>query len=346
MNRPTFGQLRNSTLAQAIGLCDGNITEIARYVNEAQERLLYDPLAPDEGWVWGHVRMAFTVSTASPYIIAPREIARIIAMTVCKQPVKIKNGFYEFLDYGIGLQPTGCDDPADACGQFLRAYERETTPTLADLYDTPQTIRIYFSDARDVGKQVLIQGKDQNDKVVLSTDSQTGLPIAGEWVTCASPFADTVNTFSVITGIQKDATYGDITLMQVDSLGNELPLSSLEPSETTALYRKYFINGLPANCCSSTNGSVQVEAQCKLDLVPVASDPDWLIIPSIPALIEEVQCIRKSRMDDAPAQQMAEMHHARALKLLFGHHDHILGKQTASISVPLFGSDKVRSSFS
>lgn len=344
MNRPTFGQLRNSTLAQAIGLCDNNMTELARYVNEAQERLLYDPMAPDEGWVGGWMRMAFTVSRDAPYIIAPREVARIIAMTVCKAPVKIKNGFYEFLDYGIGIQPTGAC--GEDCGQFLRAYERETTSTLADLYSTPQYVRVYFSDPRDVGKRVLVQGADSNGIAVVSTDADTGMAISGEWVTCAAPFVSTTNTFTTITGIQKDVTFGRLTLMQVDADGNELPLSTIEPSETTALYRKYYINGLPASCCSSTSGTVQVEAQCKLDLVPVASDPDWLLIPSIPALIEEVQAIRKSRMDDATAQQMADRHHQRALQLLYGHHDHVLGKQTASISVPLFGSNKVKTSFS
>lgn len=343
MNRPTLGQLRNSSLPQAIGVCADNISEICRTVNEAQERLLQDPMAPDEGWWCGFARYLFNVSTANPYIITPREVARIIAMDVCRKPVKLRNSFYEFLDFGEGFQPTNCECNTWNC-KTLQAFERETVPTLTDLSGTSY-IRVYISDSRDVGKALLIQGADNNGITVISTDSDTGNDILGEYVVTESPFAVSASQFSTITGFIKDLSYGPFTIMQVDAAGTELPLSVMQPSEGIAAYRKYYLNGLPSKCCDTTTGIIQVQAQCKLDMIPARSDTDYLMIPSIPALIEEVQFIRQSRMDDPNAQKMADRHHERALSILFGQHDHYYGKQTASITVPLFGSNRVMPTF-
>lgn len=337
MNRPTFGDLRDSMLPRVIGVCADSVQELARWVNEAQERLLMDPLAPDEGWIGGWARMAFNVTQGSPYIVTPREVARLIVMDVCKKPVKIRNGFYEFLDFGSGLTPVGCD-VCPSC-QSLQAFERETVPTLSSLVGT-KYVRAYISDTRDRNRRVLVQGADNNSITVISTDTNTSQAILGEYISCDLPFETSVNQFSTITGMIKDVTYGPVTLKQVDPATLvETDLSVMEPHETVGYYRKYYINGL-STCCGST--TTQVYAMAKLDFVPVKSDPDYLIIQSIPALIEEVQAIRKSRMDDDGAQQQSERHHQRALQILFGQLDHYQGKQSAVISVPIFGSDKLR----
>lgn len=359
MRRPTLADIRNSSLGQSVGLCSGNLSAVASAVNEAQERLLMDPMQPDEGWWGGWVKMVFTVATPVAcgrygYITAPQDIARIIVMDICQTPVRIRNGFYEYLEFGIGLQPNqvgpcctntlpGLTFAQAACGQISAAYERDNVATLLDLNAGPQIIRIYPSNPADVGKRLVIQGADQNGKTVYAVDPTTQKSVLGETVYLDSPFVDTVNQFTKITGILKDQTLDPVTIFQVvAATGTESALSSMEPQENTAAYRRYLVNGLPYQCCNQPFGQVQVTAQCKLDFVPVQSDRDYLIIPNVPALIEEVQAIRYSHQDSEASAKLETKHHLKALALLNGQLDAYLGKVNTAINVPIFGSDRLR----
>lgn len=325
---------------------------MAALVNEAIETLLNDPLQPDEGW-WGTwIRVAFNVTQAQPTFVQPREVARLILMDVCNHPTRIQNGFYEFLDFGRGLQPSGCPNniasaaglSSPPCNQTLQAYDRESTPILGTQQATPQFVRMFATDPRDYGANVLVQGTDQNGMQILGTDALTGAPISGEVLALGSPFTTSVNQFSnPITGLQKDATFGPVTFFQVDPVtAAVVPLSVMEPSEVSAAYRRYFVNGLPTNCCNTPGGQVQIVAMAKLDFIPVMSDSDYLIIPNVPALIRECEAIRYSTMDTANAFKMSQQKHAAAISLLMGQLDAMLGKERPAITVPIFGSDRLR----
>jgi len=324
---------------------------VAAITNEAQERLINDPMAPDEGWWGGWARMNFNVQATNryAYITTPREVARLIGMTVCEAPIRLRNGFYEFLEFGTGLQPktqpwcNGTISAGCVCGTVTEAYDRENVVTLASQIVIPATIRFYPSDASDLGKRILLQGLDQNGKNVLSIDPATKQAISGEYITLAMPFVDSAYQYNSVSGFIKDMTAGPLTIMQVNpTTGDETALSSMEPGEVTASYRRYLINGLPNRCCNAAGGTVQVTTMAKLDYIPAQSPADYLMIQSIPALIEEVQSIRYSRMDAAEAPKLEEKHHAKALQLLFGQLDHYLGKTQTAIHVPIFGSDRPR----
>jgi len=336
MNKIRLYDMRISGMPEAVGICFTDIARVANIVNEAQQRLVTDPMAPDEGWWGGYARYAFTVNPPFTYIVTPREVARIILMDVCKQPLAIKNEFFEFLDFGRGFQPAGCNS---SCGQIPQAYERETVVTI-NTFVAGNSIRIYPTNSTDLGKRVLIQGTDQNNQIIYGTSLLTGAPILGESLVVDIPFVTTVNTFNTVTNIQKQPTSGDLTFYMVDADGNEVPLTAMQATEETALYRKYFINGLQNKCCGQV--PQQVLAMCKLDYIPAQSDQDFLLIQSLPALIEECMAVRYSSMDTPGSQQMAAAKHARALQLLFGQLDHFLGKQSAAITVPLFGNDRLR----
>lgn len=345
MNRPNFRDFRTQVASYAqsvgspLGICVGNIPALAGLVNIATERLISDPLAPEEGFWGGWAKYAFNVTAGNPYLVMPRGVARVIVMDVCTKPIKIQNGFYEFLDYGEGLQPKPCRE--NICAGLMQSYDRESTPILGILNSSPQIIRVFPTDPRDSGKTVIIQGTDQNGITVTSTDPVTNQTILGEILSLDLPFTDTVNNFATITGIQKDSTAGPVTIFQADpTTGVSSALSSMEPSETAASYRKYFIGNLPCGCCATTTGQVQVVCMCKLEYVPIASDPDWLGIPCVPALIAECEALRYESMDNAKAQEMATNKHAKALQLLFGQLDHYLGKERPAISVSLFGTRK------
>ena len=228
----------------------------------------------------------------------------------------------------------------------FQTYERDNVVTFSDLLPTPQKIRIYPTDARDAGLRVLLQGRDANQQTILTTDPSTGLSAPGEYVALAFPFAESANLYSKIEGVEKDQTFGPIQLFQVDpNTGSELPLSTMDGNESAANYRRYLVGGIPnANlCCPSPGNPITITAMARLDFIPVQNETDYLLIQCVPALIEEAQSIRFSRMENG-AQQSA-IHHARALALLCGQLDHYEGKVNTAIRVPLFGYNKLRASF-
>lgn len=347
MNRPIFRDFREHVTAYAqsvgspLGTCVANIPALSGLANLATQNLLLDPMQPDDGW-WGTwVKMVFnlTPDRRSALFSVPTNIARVMLMDVCKHPTRVQNGFFEFLDFGIGLQP----NPHRCGGAYLQAYDRDFIPTLGKLATTPQNLQIFATDARDAGRTVIIQGTDQNGKTILGTDPVTSQTILGEWVTLSLPFSVTLNQFSSITGIVKDSTNGPVTFLQVDPVtAGVAPLSSMEPGETSAAYRTYLVNNLPCNTCPGTDGPIQVTAMCKVDYSPVASDSDFLVIPCVPALMAECEAIRFFAMDSVKSQQMGTARHAQALQLLFGQLDHYLGKERPAINVPIFGSDRLR----
>jgi hypothetical protein len=136
-----------------------------------------------------------------------------------------------------------------------------------------------------------------------------------------------------------------LQFFQVDAItGDETALSTMEPNEGVASYRRYLISGITNNqvCCSSTASDLQITAQGRLDFIPVANETDYLLIQNVPALIEESMSIRFSRMHSFSAAQQSGLHHARALALLNGQLDMFQGKVSTAIKVPIFGSDKMR----
>lgn len=324
------------SVGSPLGVCVNNIPALAGMVNVATERLISDPLAPEEGWWGGWAKYIFNVSVSNPYIVAPRGVARIIVLDVNTCPVKLQNGFYEFLDYGEGLQPKPCKQ--NVCNGFTQTYDRDTVPILGSLNSTPQLIQVFPTDPRDVGKTVIVQGSDQNGQLITSTDPITNQTILGEVLTLELPFTISLNQFSSITGVQKDNTFGFVTYFQVDPVtGASFPLSSMEPNETVGQYRRYFVGNLPCRPQCSATGQNQVTAQCKLEYVPVSSDPDYLGIPNVPALIAEVEALRYESMDNVESQTLAAQKHAKALGLLAGQLNHYLGNERPAISVSLFG---------
>lgn len=336
MNRTTLRDVRLSRLPESIGSCAGGNDLLISTVNEAQHRLLIDPLQPDEGW-WGTwAIMLFNLTRADPYFTTPRGVARVTATNVCKEPALLRNQFYEYLDFGNGSRPFGCC--SNSC-ENIGTWDRGTVVTFLDPDPPNKKIRAYVTDEADLEKRALISGKDAFGNTIYSQDGFNHT--SGEFITFSSPFVDSTNQFTEIAGIQKDITNGAIQFFEVDTETDEQRLIlTMEPGETNACYRRYFVSGLPSSCC--TDGTIQVSALVKLEFVPVAVDTDYLIIGNLPALKEECQAIRMSEMDSMEARRMAAAHHANAIRLLGGELDHYVGRERISVSVPIFNGDRLR----
>lgn len=340
--RPTLSTFRAQWPSEVMGLCQAD-PQVAAYCNDSTERLMMDPMTPDEGWWGGWATMQLTANRFlnSAYVTTPREIARLIVMGICQRPVPIRNGFYEYLHFGAGLEPKLCQA---GCGQEFQSLDRDNVVTLSDLTAPAKTIRIYPTDTRDVGMRVLLQGLDTNGQVILTTDPGTGQSAPGEYIVLAFPFTDSSNTYTKISGVQKDQTYGPVQLFQVDpASGTETALSAMEPNEAVASYRRYLLANIPhLHACCSGSTSVQITAQARLDFIPVINETDYLLIQNTPALIEESISIKYSRMQSSNSGANSATHHAKALQLLNGQLDSYLGKTSTAISVPIFGSNRLR----
>lgn len=334
--RSTFSQFRQSRAPETLGTCAADMPKLASYVNEATQRLLV--AGGETGW-WGTwFRMVFNVATGDPYITVPRCVARLVNATVCRKPVRIQNEFYEFLYASAGLQPeTACDCKPPVNG--LALYDRGSFPSYYDVNATgnPKFLRFYPSDARDNGtRRILVQGLDQNGNKLRSMDN--GFDIEGVYVTLVSPFADMAQNISRLDGIQKDISVADVLMYEVDSVtGAQRIISRYEPSEQNPAYRRYFANGIPANCCDGRT-TTQITAMAKMEFIPVAVDQDWLLIGNIPALKLECEAVRYSEFDNPGAQTMSEAKHKKAVKILNEELIHYTGRLNPAVNFAPFGT--------
>lgn len=323
--RATLLTVKQSRIPELTGICADDTYRLAALVNDAQQRLIY--AGKEAGWWEGWAKVRFSVTSAAPYITLPRELARVINMAVCEQPIYIHNEFYEVMPNGPGpmTDEVGCCCK-DWCGT-VAGYERGVWPTKVDLTATNQRLRVYLTDERDQGQKMLIVGEDQNGNVIYGMDGLN--QVQGFYMTFVSPFYDSAFDVSKIKAIVKPQTYGDILLYQVDqTTGDQVLLSRYLASEKMPAYRRYFITPICTTC-----SDYSVTAVAKLEFIPVSRDTDPLIIGNIPALSEMCQALRGYAQEVTAAHEMAETHEKKAIKLLKQEMDHYLGSQSPAVTV-------------
>jgi len=322
---------------KAIGICANSVDECAAAVNAAQERILYAPEQSEMG-AWGAwAEMLFTLSRTDPFITPPRGVARVISFNGCTYPIPMQNQFYEYLQFGFGRYPkTTCTGLN--CVPF-QGYSRGIVPTMTD-FTAGKKIRVYPSNTADSTLRTLITGTDTNDQPVFNLDGT--VQVQGEMVNLITPFTDTTIAWNSIAAIQKDITLGPVSYYQVDPItASQSLLLTMEPTETTATYQRYYFSGVPQNCCNTTDPAdttVQATAIVKLDLIPVRAATDYLLIQNIEALIAECQSVRYSEMDSPQAMVKSQERHRAAIRLLNGELIHYSGKEPVAVDFAPFGS--------
>jgi hypothetical protein len=350
--RARFIDFLKSRGPSAIHMAASDRPGVARILNAAQERLLYAKEAGDEGFNGTFAEMVFTVNPAVPYITLPRNVARIEALAACQRPMPVNNLFFEYLQFGNGRMPK-LEGYRHFRGQ-PQAYSRNNVPTWYDLNTEqggPQYLQAVAVDPADANGplRVLFQGLDNTGSPIYTQDGNSR--VTGEFVTLATPFAQSQYLYTQITGIQKDQTAGPVQIFQIDPVwGIQQLLLTMEPSETTAWYRRYYLDRVPEGCCSGgvvylpvcgcgePTPAKLVTAIVKLDLVPVIAQTDYLLFLNIEALIEECMSLYRSSCDDSQAQQDAASHHLNAIRLLIGESSHVNGKNSPAILFKPFGS--------
>lgn len=347
MIRSTLGQVQLSQLPQAIGAVASDLPTIAAAVNRSQQTLIDN--GGETGWVGGWAKVVFKVCRTNPFITLPREFSRAVGLDACRFPMRIQNQFYEYLEAGVGKQEFR-DKP---CWHgAIEGYDRGGFSTMVDLAPANQFLRVYVTDQRDITARILFSGAtDQNGNGIYSQDGNN--TVNGFYLNFSPTF--TTSTFIVtgFSGIQKDLTYGDILLYQVDAAtGAQVLLSRFSPDELIPSYRRYYINHLPCGCAPCLTQSpcitplpnpphVLISAIAKLEFIPATRATDFLIIGNIPALIEECKANRYSDMDAANAPQLEAKCHAKAIRLLNNELGSYLGKYNIAINVSPFGTARL-----
>ena len=115
---------------------------------------------------------------------------------------------------------------------------------------------------------------------------------------------------------------------------------TMQPSEKTANYRRYFLNALPKNCCNIPGNptTAQVETLVKLEFIPAIIGTDYLSIPNLEAIGCEAKSVRYEGMDNPNAEAMAMRFHKQAIGYLQGDLIHYEGTKKPAIAFAPFGS--------
>lgn len=324
-----------------LGVCATDVAGCAAIVNRVTQRLLYSKEVSDNGWIGSWAEINFSASQEDPFIVMPYDVSRPIATNVCTMPVPIRNQFFEYAQFGFGRLPkSSC--PSNNCGP-VATYDRGKFPTFSDIVPPDKKVRVYMGDEDDQGKRVLLQTKDANGQIRYSLDGT--IQVTGDFLTLVPPFVDSPAEVSQVLGIQKDITLGVVSFYELDTVtGDQRLILTMQPGETTASYRRYYLDNLPRNCCnlpSSTATAVQLTAICQLTYVPVSVPTDWLIIPNVEAIIQEAQASRYDGIDEGNAKQMAQYHHRNAIRMLNGQVMHDQGEDATTVSFAPFGSARL-----
>jgi hypothetical protein len=324
-----------------LGLCATDVAGCAAVVNAASERLLYAKEVGDSGWIGTWSEMQFQISQEDPFITTPFNVARIQSLNLCTYPIPLENEFFSYMRFGFGRWPKSTCT-ANTCAP-LTAYDRGKFPTFSDIIPPDKKVRVVLTDAGDVGKRVLLQSLDGNDQPRYSLDGT--IQVTGDFLELVAPFVDSPAIVNKVTGIMKDVTLGPVSFYELDTIAaTQRLILTMQPGETTASYRRYYVGGLPKNCCDlpdSTADEVQLTALCQLAFVPVAVTTDWLVVPSVEALIHEAQAMRYDGVDEPSAKQMALLHHRSAIRLLQGQSIHEQGALSPAVEFSPFGSAKL-----
>ncbi|MFQ5591659.1 MAG: hypothetical protein ACE5HE_10885 [Phycisphaerae bacterium] len=311
-----LSDIRASRIPKILGYCSTS-SEVAAYVNEAQQRLM------EKGSWWGCIRR-YAICVTDGYITWPRHVAAIEVIAMCNEPIRVRDQYFEFLETGLGIQTRECGN--------LQALDRNPSPIHTDILGVDKKIKVTADVAETAGKQVLIKGLDANGNPV-----RTGT-IDGEYVNIdnAAPAIST-NIFAAPGPVEVHLPgdlNGRVRLYSYDpATTDEILIATYDPDETVPMYRRSLIAGLETSCTSCGDSDtdcsdVRIIAMCRMEHIPVVNNTDVMIIQNLEALTHTCQALRYEEMDSMGANRKADAHMAKAIVALEEQLEHYQGAGT------------------
>lgn len=285
MTRNTLLLAKNARIPEAINISSTD-SRFLQYLNQATERLLW------RGKFW-NTYARYVVTVSSQFFTLPPYIETLERFSVNKVPMPIHDDWYQFLDTGWGPR----DDTLSIGSGINEALYRGNFPTAVDVPSPGGTVTVKCDRSTDVGKPVLILGRDINNNWVRTT--QAGVIADGEVVLLAQGAGNTSATQWAPAGIvaiqPPHNTDGSSSLdgqwwLYFGGVTGTL-LSRYEYWETSPSYKRYLVPGPASNA-----GTVTVEVMGKKAFYPVKNDTDYLVVGNLAAL--KLACMAILAEDD------------------------------------------------
>lgn len=288
MVRRTLGQVK-PLLAPIAGQTGMPVTDelLTQYVNAAVQELM------NEGdWPGVVDRWYFAFNETTALVSLPYFLERLIDVTVDDVPLEVRSPWYEFVQYGPGVQRDRDTIRAERRSWVSVVMDRGEVCTQHPLPVTggPWTLCVETERQEDSTATMNFQGYDASGNVIRTQPLTDGT--AGDWETgetisltegTSGPIC-TTQEFATLTSVRKSLTHGAVTLSATDG-STTLDLSQYQFDETSPSYRQYFIPHLYRP--DTTNYAHRVIlARCRRRFIPVSEDNDPLIIGNTLALQE------------------------------------------------------------
>jgi hypothetical protein len=297
--RITLSEARSQLYPAIVPSIDNqeNIDRFNSYLNLAQERLI-------NSGKWNGTILPVRFYSPSGMITLPRRFVSALAAKWVKDdvsgPIKIRNGWFTYLtpisdlftaSYWprYGYNETYFDDLGDGYATF------------ANPAFTSFTIKVEIENLNDASNEVVIKGKDQNNKDVTAI------------ITLANPTASIPQVFSKIDFFQKPITNGAINLYAVSGVDEE-QIGAYEATETTASYHRYAVPNEPS--------IDYLDILCKVRFVPCVNDTDEVIVSNLGALKNTLMSLK---WEDEGDMDRSEMYFMKAIQLLNGESREVRG---------------------
>lgn len=348
----TLADIQAYGVAEQIGLpsCDSRFIQ---RVNKAQRWL-----SECGRWYGSIAKMRFCLTQGC--ITFPREVAAVEKLDVCIHGVRVRNNWWEFMEYSWTAGSTtnpGCT--STSCNGQTQYYtagtsgnqellDRGTVCTPVDVAGGVAFIQLSSTSASDTGKTVTINGFDVNNLPIQETITLNGTATVQSTFQYAPPG---------LQGVNKQVTTGTVNVYAYyQASGGAVSLLGMwEPSETYPKYVRKFLTNSPYPCSTtvgaavpscSDNGDgcapslsncsgVTVSALCRLEFIPALVPTDWLFISNLKALeLAMVADYLESTNDD----QGAEMKRQKAIRTLRNELDKYQPPAQITVNKSSFGS--------
>jgi hypothetical protein len=237
-------------------------------------------------------RWLFRVNRTTGLVALPYTLDRLMQATVDGIPDMITSPWFEFVQYGPGLQ-----DDYDTQGNPVRnwtldIFDRGEMPVVTPIPDAingvlgPWVLRVYAAVDENVGgvpPEMNVQGLDADGLIIRTTDGTNSDDYTGVNmdIDFAVPYTQGTQQFTKITSVVKPVTRGYVKLTAFNG-SVEVELSNYAYNETAPSYRHYYIPRILAAPCLNTQAVIL--GRCHRRFVPVSEDNDPLIISNINAL--------------------------------------------------------------
>lgn len=276
------------TCAKVTNFCEDD-ARLVGIINRACQRLLEEMKSVG-------TFLRYRVCLNESCITWPRQLETIEAVSICKVPGTVRNGWYEFLEGG----PGELSEDSHIGRQLVDAGE---ACTFANVVGTGKKIAVSVDVDEEDDAEILIQYYDSNGQWV-RTQPDTAW-IDGENITLPAAGGFAYTSLEVAPGgpirVIKPVTNGVVRLWEYDVATTGLrALAVYESSETIPIYRRSLIPSLNNVSCCQRSGdcdTISVTVVGKARFIPVTDDNDFLPISHPEAVRLACQAIHKEESD-------------------------------------------------